>query len=60
MREIVADLTMNAVLKILITSPGISRYFKNILRIEDKIWIPRDAAAEGRLLVGSNLAQGMS
>ncbi|CZR68655.1 uncharacterized protein PAC_18554 [Phialocephala subalpina] len=60
LREIVADPTMNVVLKLLITSPGISRVVKGILRAEDRIWIPKDAATEGKLLTGKDMAFGRS
>jgi hypothetical protein len=55
LREMVADPTLNVVLKLLMTSPGISRVVKGILRSEDRIWIPKDAAAEGKLLTANDM-----
>ncbi len=55
LREMVADPTLNVVLKSLMTSPGISRVVKGILRSEDRIWIPKDVVAEGKLLTANDM-----
>lgn len=46
LREAVTDPTMNVVVKLLATIPGISRAVKEMIRPDNRLWVPRDGISE--------------
>jgi hypothetical protein len=50
LKEVAVDPTTSVVFKLLVTSPGICRFIKDVMTAEDRIRIPRDAVGDGKLL----------